>query len=316
MTEPHPDVARLVAQFAADHVPTYDAVGVLKARAIAENVTRSQGPSPAVASVRDILIPGADGLLPVRVYDPDPGRSLPLVIYLHGGGFVLGSVRATDRPCRRLALAAGCVVTSVEYRRAPETKFPGPLLDCVVATRWLAMNAEALGSRPDGITLFGDSAGGNLAAACTLALRDDTEPVNLAAQILLYPTLAPARGSRFGSYREFADGPLMTRRELEWFWDLYLRTEADAHDPLAAPLLAPELSGVPPATIIVAELDPLRDEGLAYATRLQAEGVEVTTTVYPGAAHGFWWMDGEMSQAAELTAQLAAVIGRAGAVRG
>jgi acetyl esterase len=313
MSEPHPDVVRLVAQFRADGVPTYDSVGVLKARAIAENVIRIQAPSPDVASVRDILVAGADGLLPVRVYHPSPDRRLPLVIYFHGGGWVVGSVRAADRPCRRLARAAECVVASLEYRRAPETRFPGPLLDCLAATRWLVAHSDEVGSRADGAVLLGDSAGGNLAAAAALALRNAHEPVELLAQILVYPTLSPARGTRFASYHEFAEGPLMTRRELEWFWDLYLASEADEADPLAAPLASDDLAGLPPATIILAELDPLRDEGLAYADRLRAAGVEASSTVYPGAAHGFWWMDGEMSQASELTEQLAATIRSASA---
>lgn len=127
-------------------------------------------------------------------------------------------------------------------------------------------------------------------------------------QVLLYPCLSPARGTPFASYEQNADGPLMTRREMVWFWDHYLRTEQDGRDPRAAPLAATDLSGLPPATVVVCDLDVLRDEGLAYAQRLRDSGVEVTTTVYAGAAHGFWWMDGVMSQAAELTDQLAGVL--------
>ena len=306
---PHPDVTRLVQDFSSRAVPTYDTLGVLHARAVLEGVTRLQKAAVDVARVRDVLVPGAAGLLPARVYHPDPGRHLPLVVYLHGGGWVLGSVRAADRPCRRLAQQSGCVVVSLEYRRAPETKFPGPLEDCLSAVAWLRQHAAEVGADPGRLVLVGDSAGGNLAAATTLTLRD-RGGVQVDAQVLLYPCLRPARGTPFGSYAENADGPLMTRREMVWFWDHYLRTDADGRDARAAPLLADDLGGLPPTTLVVAELDVLRDEGLEYARRLEDSGTEVTTTVYAGAAHGFWWMDAVMSQADELTVELAAAITR------
>lgn len=305
--EPHPDVTRLVQDFSSRAVPTYDTLGVLHARAVLEGVTRLQRAAVEVARVVDVLVPGAAGLLPARVYHPDPGRRLPLVVYLHGGGWVLGSVRAADRPCRQLAQQSGCVVVSLEYRRAPETKFPGPLDDCLSAVLWLREHADEVGADPGRLVLVGDSAGGNLAAATTLCLRDGGG-VQVDHQVLLYPCLLPTRETPFGSYAENADGPLMTRREMVWFWDHYLRTGADGRDARAAPLRADDLSGLPPATVVVCELDVLRDEGLEYARRLQESGTDVITTVYAGAAHGFWWMDAVMSQADELTAELAAAV--------
>ena len=301
-------MTRLVEQFSSRAVPTYDTLGVLHARAVLEGVTRVQQPAVDVASVRDMLVPGAAGMLPARVYHPDPGRALPLVVYLHGGGWVLGSIRAADRPCRKLARDSGCVVVSLDYRLAPETKFPGPLEDCVAAVSWLRAHAADVGAAPGRLDLVGDSAGGNLVAATTLCLRD-RGGVQVDSQVLLYPCLLPERGSPFASYADNADGPLMTRREMAWFWGHYLRTDSDAQDPLAAPLLA-DLHGLPPATVVVCELDVLRDEGLAYADRLREQGVPVETTVYRGAPHGFWWMDAALSQADELTAQLATLLAR------
>ena len=299
----HPDVARVTASFAAANVPPYHVLSVRQARGVLENVTRLQAPETPVARVRDLLVPGAAGQLPARAYHPDPARRLPLVVYLHGGGWTLGGLREAERPCRRFAVAADCVVVAIDYRRAPETKFPGPLDDCGQAVRWLAAHPDAVGADGAHVVLMGDSAGGNLAAATTLVLRDEGGP-RIAAQILLYPCLAPARTSTFASYTQYADGPLMTRADMEWFWAHYLRSEADEQDPRAAPLGAPDLAALPPALVVVAELDPLRDEGLAYAERLRAAGVPTESTIYRGAAHGFWWMDGEMRQAGELTEQL------------
>ena len=303
---PHPDVAALVAQFVELGVPTYDEVGVLHARALCDGVTRLQRPPTQVADVHDVLLPGDAGLLPARVYHPRPGEAATVVLYLHGGGWTLGGIKPADRPCRALAAASGCVVVSLDYRRAPETKFPGPLLDCIASARALVADPALVGGADGGLVLLGDSAGGNLAAATTLELRDD--PAAVRAQVLLYPSLLPARGTPYASYERQADGPLMTAREMVWFWDHYLRTADDARDPRAAPLLAEDLTGLPPTTIVTAELDPLRDEALAYAERLTASGVPVSTTTYVGAAHGFWWMDAVMSQSAELTAQLARVL--------
>ena len=276
------------------------------ARELLEGVRRLQHPPEPLAEVRDVLVAGAAGRLPARVYLPQPGAAAPVVVYLHGGGFVLGSLAAADGPCRRLAAASGCVVVSVAYRLAPETPFPGPLDDCVAAVRWVAAHRTELGGG-DRLVLMGDSAGGNLAAAAALELRDTGGPA-VDAQVLLYPCLAPARDSPYASYRLQADGPLLTRAELVWFWDHYLRDARDAADPRAAPLLAEDLSGLAPATVVVAELDPLRDEGLAYASRLRQAGVDVQVREVAGAAHGFWWMDAALAQADELTAALVPVL--------
>lgn len=304
LREAHPDVARVTAKFRAAGVPRYHELSVPAAREALEQVTHLQAPQTPLPQVRDLLVPSATGDLPARAYHPDPGRVLPLVVYVHGGGWVLGGIAPADRPCRRLAAVGECAVVSIEYRRAPETKFPGPLEDCISAVKWLAANADQLGADGDRLVLMGDSAGGNLVAATAQHLRDEAGPP-VERQILIYPCLVPPRAGGFASYEQYANGPLMSKPEMEWFWSHYLRSEADEQNPAAAPLLADDLSGLPPATVVVAELDPLRDEGLAYAERLRTAGVPTEVEVYRGAAHGFWWMDGEMRQATELTEQLA-----------
>jgi acetyl esterase len=305
---PHPDVARLAAAFAESSAPTYDALGVVRSRAAVDNVVKLQSGRAEVPVVRDLLVPGADGRLPARLYDAAPDTASPLVVYLHGGGFVFGGLRATDGPSRRLALAGACAVVAVDYRLAPETPFPGPLDDVVAAVRWIAEHASELGGDPDRIVLMGDSAGGNLAAAAAIDLRDTDGP-RIAHQALLYPCLVPpGDASPDRSMHAHADGPLMTRRELEWFWEHYLRGAVDAEDPRAVPSLAADHTRLPPATVVVAELDPLRDEGLDHAALLRAAGVAVDTTIYAGAAHGFWWMDAALTQAGALDAQLGSLL--------
>ena len=303
---PHEDVEALAKRFTAAQVPTYDTLAVSEARSLLEGVTKLQNAPQEVAAVWDVVIDGGEEPVPARIYRPQAEGPLPVVVYLHGGGWVLGSLRAADEPCRALANAAGCIVVSVDYRRAPETKYPGPLRDCVAAVRWIGRQAAAIGGS-ERLVLLGDSAGANLAAATTIVLRDEGGPA-IAAQVLLYPALAPASTTDFSSYRSFADGPLMTRRELDWFWSQYLRGPQDERLPTAAPLHAPDLSGLPQATIVVPELDPLHDEGVAYAGRLLAAGVGVQLMEIPGAAHGFWWMSRVLSQADELTAALVPVI--------
>lgn len=301
----HPDSRALLDRFAREGVLPYDRLSVLQARVAVAAATRLQGERTPLAKVRDVLIDVDGGAVPARLYHPDPAAALPLLVYLHGGGFVAGGVGVADRPCRALAAAAHCAVLSVEYRLAPENPFPVPVRDCLAAVRWAAANAGAIGADPARVVLVGDSAGGTLAAACALALRDAGDSL-LAGQILLYPTLLPARVNPSPSLRTHGEGYLMTRGSLEWFWDHYLRGRAGTTDPLAAPLLAPDVRGLPPTTVVVAEFDPLRDEGVEYARRLRAAGVPTVTHLVPGALHGFWWLDAALRQAGELTEYLAA----------
>ena len=250
-----------------------------------------QGEPEEVAEVRDVLVPGPLGKLPVRIYVPQGDGPLPVLTYFHGGGWVIGNVEVCDRPCRSLANATGCIVASVEYRLSPETKFPGPVEDCYAAASWVAEHAGELGGDTDRVGVAGDSAGGNLAAAVALMARDRGGP-RLAYQLLIYPVTAPAEGTQFQSYTDNADGYLLTRGGMEWFWQHYLADAADGENPYAAPLKAEDLGGLPPATVITCGFDPLRDEGVAYADRLEEAGVRVQRITYDDMIHGFMWLGG------------------------
>ncbi len=295
----------LLEVFARDGVRPYDQMSVLQARAVVAGATRLQGPREHVEQVSDVLIDLGPGRMSARLYHPDPAGVLPLVVYLHGGGFVAGSVAVADRPCRALAIAAGCAVLSVEYRLAPENPFPVPIFDCLTAIRWVVDHASQHGLDASRVVVMGDSAGGALAASCALALRDAGDSP-LIGQVLLYPTLRPTRGNPSASLQTNGEGYSMTRGSLEWFWEHYLAGSADGVNPLAAPLLARDFDGLPPTTVIVAEFDPLRDEGLDYARRLQDAGVPTRVHLIPGGLHGLWWMDKVLGQARELTGYLAA----------
>ncbi|MFM8411759.1 MAG: alpha/beta hydrolase [Alphaproteobacteria bacterium] len=270
---------------------------------------RAGGAVPAFpGTISDREIPGPHGPIPVRVYSPASGDPRPLLVYLHGGGWVLGSVDTADVACRALAAAAGCVLVSVDYRLAPEHKFPVPLDDCVAAVRWLAANAAEVGADPARIAVGGDSAGGNLSAAVALRLRDEGGP-RLAHQLLVYPVTDASFETT--SYRDNGEGYFLTRPGMEWFWNHYLPSPERARDPFASPLRAPDLGGLPSATVITAEYDPLRDEGEAYAERLREAGVPTRLTRYDGVIHGFFGMVDTLDQANEAVREAAAALRKA-----
>jgi acetyl esterase len=239
-------------------------------------------PRTPVHAVESQVIDGPAGPLALRLYRPAPTANLPVVVFCHGGGFVLGDLDTHDAMCQRIAHSSGCVVASVDYRRAPETRFPGPLEDCYSALRHIAENSASLRVDGDRLALCGDSAGGNLAAAA--ALRARAEGPALRHLAVLYPMIDPACDS--ASMHEFARGHLLARSAAQWAWQSYLSNPSDAVEPLAA-LLRADLAGLPTTTVAIAEFDPLRDEGLAFIARLEAAGVRVTARFYAGMVHGF-----------------------------
>jgi acetyl esterase len=230
--------------------------------------------------VHDELVLG----VPVRIYEPAQ-EPTGLVVYFHGGGFCLGSVALMDGVARELAYATGAAVTSVEYRLAPENPYPAALDDCDAVTRWAIANAERFRVSPGAVMVAGESAGGNLAAAVALRLRDDRATDGLVGQILIYPLL-DAHGSAHESREQFT-GLIISEKADEWFWTSYAAGRDIGKDPLAAPLHAVTLAGLPPALVVLGGCDLLRDEGRDYARRLRADGVDATEKCYPGQPHGF-----------------------------
>ena len=240
-------------------------------------------PGESVATLRDRTIPGPAGEIGVRFYAPDADAPLPLLVYLHGGGFVTGSLDTHDALCRSLANRAACAVLSVDYRLAPEHRCPAAADDSHAALRWAADHAAELGVDAERISVGGDSAGGNLAAVSALRCRD-LGP-RLCHQLLIYPVIAP--DFETPSYRENANGFLLTRGIMMWFWRQYLGDPSLGSDASACPLKAPDHAGLAPATLVTAEFDPLRDEGEAYAARLREAGVPTDLLRYDGQIHAF-----------------------------
>lgn len=266
-------------------------------------------PFEEVSRFERIGVPGPAGNIRVNLYAPQPRSAgpSPLLVYFHGGGFVVGSLESYDRLCRVLANRTGCLVASVDYRLAPEHKFPAAPDDCIAALRWLAEHAAEVGADPSRIAVGGDSAGGNLAAVTALQARDGGP--KLAFQLLVYPCTGARQDEP--SHFAFAEKLLLTRKSVVWFYEQYIDREADRGDWRLAPLLAPALEGLPPALLIVAGHDPLRDEGIAYAERLKAAGVRVEYANYEGMVHGFFSLSGALDAGRQAIAQSAAALRRA-----
>ncbi len=282
-----PQVARFLQ--AAAQATSEPVLSLAQQRRHSERAALAQAGEPeAVASVEDRLIPGPAGELPIRIYTPLDGEQelLPALVYFHSGGWVFGSIEGHDPVCRALANHARCLVVSVGYRLAPEHPFPAAPEDCYAATRWVAEHAHEINVDSTHIAVGGDSSGGNLAAAVSLMARDRQGPT-LCYQVIIYgETDYYEPGS--ASYTTYVEGYGLTRADMIWFWDQYLTRPEDRVHPYAAPLRATDLSDLPPALIITAEYDPVRDETEHYARRLQQAGVPVQLSRYAGMIHGFF----------------------------
>ena len=296
-----PQAREVLDQMAALGLPPNHTVSPEQARI--NMLARPRPAGPEVAKVEDRTVPLGDAQVPLRIYTPQGSGPFPALAWFHGGGWVIGNLESADATARNLTVESGCVVVSVDYRLAPEAKFPAPFEDCYGATQWIAQNAASINIDPTKIAVGGDSAGGNLAAAVSLATKD-RGGVPLSFQLLVYPVTEMDFDTP--SYLDNADGYGLTRDGMIWFWDHYLAKDADASNPYAAPAAARDLSGLPQALVVTAEFDPLRDEGEAYAQRLQAAGVPTTSTRYDGMIHGFFAMSAVVDKGKAAVSQAGA----------
>jgi len=268
--------------------PAYHQLSPKDARQLFRETRPASTPTPPqIGMVRDLTADGPLGPIPLRVYRPagvPASTPLAVLVFFHGGGWVIGDLETHDVLCRQLTAGSGVSVVSVDYRLAPEHKFPAAVDDAWAATRWVVAHAGELAVDASRLAVGGDSAGGNLAAVVALLARDKGAPA-IAVQVLIYPVTDLVGETR--SYRDFAEGYLLTREGMRWFIAHYLTAEAEAADWRASPLRAQSLAGLPPALIVTAGFDPLRDEGEAYAERLRDAGVRVDSVCYGGMIHGF-----------------------------
>jgi acetyl esterase len=286
-----------------DNVPPLYEMSLADARAADLASIRAGGGEPEpVHEVVNLTIAGPGGDLPVRLYRPASERPTPVLVYFFGGGWVLGTIDTADGVSRSLANSSGALVVVPGYRLAPEHPFPAAVEDCYAAVRWVAGHADEIGADPARLAVGGDSAGGNLAAGVALRARADGPA--LAGQILVYPNTDQLADDE--SMRAADDPFLFNRYSVAWYRQHYLASPGDAANPLASPLRADSLAGLPPALVITAEYDPLRDQGEAYARRLADEGVQVELSRYPGMAHGFFTMIGTVDASRAAIGQAAA----------
>ena len=287
-----PDAAAVYKAFQEAGRPAYETLTAPEARAYYSQARFATNPdAPELARVAPLAIPAPHGVIPARLYVPKEPRQRdglsPALVFFHGGGWVIGDLDSHDVVCRQLAVEGALIVISIDYRLAPEHKFPAAAEDAVAATQWVAGNARELGIDASRLSIGGDSAGGNLTAVVALAARDAGGPA-LAGQVLIYP--ATDFAMTHGSHSEPETSVLLTHSVIRWFRDHYLNSAADIHDWRASPARAQNLAGLPPAYVLTAGADPLRDEGNEYADRLRQAGVPVTTKHYPGQFHGFFTM--------------------------
>ncbi len=277
-----PQAQVVLEQLAAMNFSITRGMTAVQAREMSKALAVPGEPEP-VANVENRKIPGPGGEIPIRIYTPQGSGPFPILVFFHGGGWVIGDIDSHDPTCRRLTNLAECLVVSVDYRLAPEHPFPAAPEDCYAATQWVAAHATELHADASRIAVGGDSAGGNLSAVVAQMARDHGGP-QLVFQLLIYP--ATDFRMNTASIEENAEGYLLTKEDMIWFLGHYIKEEDKTH-PLASPLLAANLSGLPPALVITAEYDPLRDEGEAYGKKLKEAGVPVTISRYNGAIHGF-----------------------------
>jgi acetyl esterase len=303
-----PDAAAVYKAFLEAGRPAYETVSPAEGREFYLQARFVSNPEPPeLASVEPLAIPSPAEPIPARVYTPVKLRKAnglaPCLVFFHGGGWVIGNLDSHDVACRKLADEGQLIVISIDYRLAPEHKFPAAVNDVVAATKWIAGNAKQLGIDASRLVIGGDSAGGNLAAVVAISARDGSGPA-IAGQVLIYPAVDFAM--KHPSHREPETSILLTHSAIKWFTGLYLNGPADGDDWRASPARATTLAGLPPAYVLTAGADPLRDEGDEYAKRLKEAGVAVTYRHFPGQFHGFFTMGRLLPQANVAASEIGA----------
>ncbi|HMS78126.1 MAG TPA: alpha/beta hydrolase [Burkholderiaceae bacterium] len=310
----HPQARALLDLMERNGIPPVHSLSAADARRFyRERRALTQPDAPALPVVRDLSADGPAGPIPLRLYRPAADGTLPVLVYFHGGGWVIGDLDTHDVLCRQLALGAGCAVVAVDYRMGPEHRFPAAVDDCLAATRWVGANAAALGVDPSRLAVGGDSAGGNLAAVVAIAARDAGGPP-IAYQLLIYPATDQRRVAP--SHTTNAQGYLLTADSMRYYHDHYIDDPKHDLDWRASPLLAPDLSGLPPALVLVAGYDPLRDEGVQYAQKLTEAGVRTALVSFERQIHGFVPMGRALDEANEAVAMCADALARGVGTRG
>jgi acetyl esterase/lipase len=301
----HPQVEALLAEMAKAEMPPPETMTVEQNREMILQFRDLAGPPEDVADIVDTTAPGPAGPIPVRLYVPAGEQPSPVLVYFHGGGWVIGNLDSHDGACRALTNRSGCLVASVDYRLAPEHPFPAAVDDAYAATEWVAEKISDFGGDASRLAVGGDSAGGNLAAVVSQLAKARGGPP-IAFQLLVYPAVDRLDDSP--SMTENADGPLLTVAWMEWFWGHYLTGPDDALDPRVSPGIVADLSGLPPALVITAEHDPLRDQGARYAQRLRDAGVPAEHRNHDGMIHGFFQMAGVLDGGREVIDHAAAAL--------
>ena len=305
--ELQPDVGMVLDMLAAMNLPTFDSMPPAAARAFLAQLSAARPPGPAVGEIKDGTFSGASpesGPLNYRLYSPATPGPHPVVLYYHGGGWVLGSHDSDDPLLRDLCVRSGCLIVSVDYRHAPEARFPAAVDDAMAALRWVSTNATSLGGAAGPVAVAGWSADANQAAVVSQLARDQGGPA-IAGQLLLTPVTDGDRNT--ASYRENAEGYVLTASLMQWFFDHYA-DEADRHDPRIAPLRAASLAGLPPACIVTGQFDPLRDDGVAYAKALAAAGNRVQHIPARGHTHTSLTMIDVVVSGEPVRAEMAAAL--------
>ena len=300
-----PQMKTIIEEAAALGLPAYHDLSPAEARKQMLDLTPPVDPLLTVKRVEDRSIPGPHGEIPIRLYYPSGDLPFAVLVYFHGGGWVIGDLNTHHGFCHALAKTSSCLVVSVDYRLAPEHPYPAAVEDAYAAASWVAENSDAIHSDPDRFAVGGDSAGGHLAAVVALMARDRKGP-RIDLQVLIYPITDCNFNTP--SYTENKEGYMLTRDLMKWFWNHFIEDEGEANHPYVSPLQAENLSDLPQALIVTAEYDPLRDEGEAYGKRLQEAGVKVVLSRYPGMTHAFIRMTAHLDKAKEALDEIAGTL--------